>query len=174
MTGRPWTDETLRRAREAFLTALASGASVTKACEAAGIGRATAYLWREGDAAFAAAWTVALEGGADLLEDEARRRAVDGVEKPVVAMGKVAKNDDGSVLKVREYSDTLLAMLLKAKRPGEYRERHVVDANITGKVELEHSADADFLAFAAALGGAAARPAGGAGDDGGMEGEGSA
>lgn len=134
--GKARTERTLLRARELFLEALAGGASITRSCEAAAIGRTTAYEWRAADEAFAKLWDDALEAGIDLLEDEARRRAVDGVERPVVAMGKIARNDDGTVLKIREYSDTLLALMLKAKRPKQYRERLDVNANHTGAVAL--------------------------------------
>jgi AcrR family transcriptional regulator len=139
--GKARTVRTLTRARELFVEALAGGASVTRSCEAAGVGRTTAYQWRKDDEAFAALWDDALEAGTDLLEDEARRRAVEGVERPVVAMGKIARNDDGTVLKIREYSDTLLALMLKAKKPKEYRDRLDVNANHTGTVNLTVSSD---------------------------------
>ena len=141
MSGKARTDRTLTRAREVFVTTLAGGQSITKACEAARISRSTAYVWRDADDAFKALWDEALEAGIDLLEDEARRRAVEGVERPVVAMGKIARNDDGSVLKIREYSDTLLALLLKAKRPDQYRERVDVNAKHSGGVTLNVTPD---------------------------------
>lgn len=141
MTGKARTDRTLLRAREVFIEALAGGASITKAAAAASVGRRTVYEWREADTDFAALWEEALESGIDLLEDEARRRAVEGVEKPVVAMGKIARNDDGTVLKIREYSDTLLALMLKAKKPKEYRDRLDVNAKHTGAVSLTVTSD---------------------------------
>jgi hypothetical protein len=52
----------------------------------------------------------------DQLEEEARRRAVDGVLKPVFQRGR-------QVGRIREYSDVLLVTLLKGKRPDTYRER---------------------------------------------------
>lgn len=144
MVGKAWTERTLTHARETFIVALAKGASITKSCELAGIGRSTAYEWREADEAFAALWDEALEAGIDRLEDEARRRAVEGVEKPVVAMGKIARNDDGSVLMIREYSDTLLALMLKAKKPSEYRDRSTHDVNIAGINVTFDSADSEL------------------------------
>lgn len=141
MAGKARTDRTLTHARETFITTLAGGASITKSCQVAGIGRTTAYEWRDADPAFKVLWDEALESGIDLLEDEARRRAVEGVERPVVAMGKIARNDDGSVLKIREYSDTLLALMLKAKKPKEYRDRLDVNANHTGAVALTVAPD---------------------------------
>lgn len=141
MAGKARTDRTLLRARELFLEALAGGASITRSAQAAAVGRTTVYEWREADEAFAAAWDDALEAGSDLLEDEARRRAVEGVERPVVAMGKIARNDDGTVLKIREYSDTLLAMMLKAKKPKEYRDRLDVNAKHSGGLTLNVTSD---------------------------------
>lgn len=59
---------------------------------------------------FAAAWDWAEREAADLLHKEARRRAVDGVEKSVFYKGE-------EIDVVREYSDTLLALLLKSTHP---------------------------------------------------------
>lgn len=52
-----------------------------------------------------------------MLEQEARRRAVDGVED-------FRLDRDGGEHTFRRYSDTLLIFLLKAKRPDVYRERY--------------------------------------------------
>jgi hypothetical protein len=46
--------------------------------------------------------------GADALEAEAWRRAVDGVPEPLVSGGKVVRNDDGQPLAIRRYSDSLI------------------------------------------------------------------
>ena len=61
--------------QKAFLAALQNTGSVTQAAEAARISRVTAYELRKLDPAFATLWDQALETGADLLADEARRRA---------------------------------------------------------------------------------------------------
>lgn len=123
-----------------FLQALASGCTVSEAAQAAGITSSTAYNLRRNDADFAEAWRVALEDSTDVLEREARRRAIDGVEEPVVYQGQLtpvferdehgqvvttedgkpvqARNADGSLrwLTVRKPSDALLALLLKGRR----------------------------------------------------------
>ena len=107
-----------RRVRDwkpAFLAALARSANVRLSASAACISRKTAYEHREKDAAFAAAWDTALEEACDLLEAEARRRAVEGVDDGVWYKGK-------KVGKLIRYSDTLLIFLLKAHRPEKYRE----------------------------------------------------
>lgn len=128
MTGKAWTERTLQRAREKFLHTLSRGLSVTAACEAAKIGRSTVYQWRDTDPEFAAAWVEALESGTDLLEDEARRRAYAGTDRPVFYEGKQC----GAI---REYSDTLMCLLLKARRPTVYRER--IDHAHSGHLSLE-------------------------------------
>jgi hypothetical protein len=53
------------------------------------------------------------------LEDEALRRAVEGVEEPVYQGGK-------QVGVIRKYSDALLMFLLKAARPEKYRENYSI------------------------------------------------
>jgi hypothetical protein len=98
-----------------FLAALSQSPNVSGACAAAGIERSTAYRHRDSDPAFAAAWEDAMEQSTDDLAGEAYRRARHGTEKPVFHMGARC----GAV---REYSDTLTIFLLKAHRPGVYRE----------------------------------------------------
>jgi hypothetical protein len=117
------TDRTITHAREAFLSALMRGLSVTGAAIHANLPRRTIYDWRNADTEFRTAWDDALEYGSDRLEDEAFRRAHDGVEKPLVSGGKLVKDDDGVSLRIREYSDTLMCLLLKSRRPEKYRDR---------------------------------------------------
>ena len=101
---------------EAFVEALRLGASIAKAARAAGYSRASIYEWRQADEAFRAAWEEALEEGTDRLEDEAFRRAHDGVPKAVFYKGD-------RIATVQEYSDTLTIFLLKARRPEKFKER---------------------------------------------------
>ena len=99
-----------------FLAALAATCNVTRACEAAGLGRRTAYEWRESDPEFAARWENARRIGAEALEDECMRRATEGVEEPVFFQGVECGT-------VRRYSDTLAIFLLKGAMPEKYREK---------------------------------------------------
>jgi hypothetical protein len=101
---------------EKFLKSLRRYGNVTKAARAAKVGRRTAYEWREDDDEFAKAWDEALEEASDHLEAEAYRRAVTGTLKPVHYQGK-------KVDTVREYSDSLLTLLLKANRPEKFKDR---------------------------------------------------
>jgi len=115
----------LTRARqERFLQALANTGSVTAAIAVAGTSRTRVYELRRSDPEFAASWDEAEEIATDRLEDEARRRAVEGVPEPLVSAGKVVRDDDGQPIAVRRYSDNLLLALLKAHRPPR-RERSV-------------------------------------------------
>lgn len=110
-----------------LLDMLATGKSVYKAASAAGIARSTAYEWRDTDPEFKARWEEALEAGIDAMEDEAHRRAVEGVTKPVYYQGVVCGE-------VQEYSDTLLIFQLKARRPEKYREN--VNHNHSGAISV--------------------------------------
>jgi hypothetical protein len=117
------TSKTDRRAartpwRHAFLDSLAEGAPVRAAAQRAGVARSTVYAHRDTDPEFAEAWDDAYMAGNDLLEDEAHRRAVDGVEQPVMYRGQV-------VASVREYSDQLLTFLLRGRRPDVYGTQRV-------------------------------------------------
>ena len=131
------TKATRQRARETFLTELAARGNVSAAAAAAGLSRVTFYEWRSADSAFAAAWDEALETAIDAMELEARRRAVEGVEKPLI--GRVGKDQDGIITVIREYSDSLMTLLLKAHRPEKYRER--TDVQHHGTIEIEYVND---------------------------------
>jgi hypothetical protein len=103
--------------QRAFLAAFRNTGNVRLACEAANVGRSSHYRWLNRDPAYREAFAVAKEEVADLLEAEAYRRAVEGVEKPV---GWYKGKPGGYV---REYSDTLLIFLLKGLRPEKYGDR---------------------------------------------------
>lgn len=107
-----------------ILDILASGMSVKAAAAAAGVDRTTALRWKNEDPEFRKAWEDAVEAGADVLEDEAFRRARDGVQKPVYQGGELVGH-------VQEYSDTLMQLLLRGRRPGRYKDR--VSTELTGK-----------------------------------------
>jgi hypothetical protein len=111
----------------AYLLTLSWCGNVTLAAKAAGVDRSMIYKWRNGvagrpndhgDEAFRAAEKIAKEMAADRLEEEAWRRAVDGVDEPV----GFYRGEPGAW--VKRYSDTLLIFLLKGLRPEKYRERY--------------------------------------------------
>lgn len=112
----------------AFLEALAHGFSVTKASTLSGLPRRTAYNHRKSEPDFAALWDEAIEAGTDIVEDEALRRAVEGTEDPVFYQGE-------QVGSVTRYSDSLLVMLLKARRPEKYKDRQAHEHS--GSLDIE-------------------------------------
>lgn len=118
-----WTKAT----RELFLEALSLGFSIGHSAAKAGISRSRVYQLRKEDEEFARDWDEAEEKGSDYIEDEARRRAVEGVTKPVFYQGDVCGY-------VQEYSDTLLIQILKARRPDKYREN--VNHNHSGSISV--------------------------------------
>jgi hypothetical protein len=142
--GRALTDRARLRARDAFLAELALRGNISDAARAAGVSRRTPYEWRDADPDFAAAWQEALETAIDAMEREAHRRAFEGTSKPII--GRVGKDEDGILtdsageeIYIREYSDSLATLLLKAHRPEKYRER--TDVQHSGAVQIEYVND---------------------------------
>lgn len=116
--------------QERFLTALANTGVVRVASAFSGAGRSTAYRERDRNPSFAEAWDDAMDDACDLMELEARRRAMNGVERPVSI--RVGTDDQGRPLyklhSITEYSDTLLIFLLKGARPERYRNGYDIKA----------------------------------------------
>lgn len=109
--------------KRAFLEAFARCGNVSRATEAIKIGCKTHYDWLnreyEDKEEYAAAFKEAKERAFDVLEAEARRRAVEGVEEPVYREGRCV----GTVTK---YSDLMLIFLMKGMRPDIYRDNYQV------------------------------------------------
>lgn len=106
-----WTSKN----KERFLEKLKETGNVTLSARLIGLGRSRAYDYRAEDKEFAALWEEAEAEAADLLEEEARRRAVAGVENPVFHKGEIVGH-------VTSYSDLLLIFLLKGLRPEKFRD----------------------------------------------------
>lgn len=102
--------------KKRFLELYMMTAHVGKTCEILGMVRRTVYHWKQTDEQFRKDFEMADKVALSVLEDEATRRATYGVEKPVYQGGKL-------VGWTREYSDTLLIVLLKARAPHKYKER---------------------------------------------------
>lgn len=112
--------------------ALADCGNITKSCEKIGISRVTPYLWRDKDEEFKKAWEEAEWIAAGLLEEEARRRALEGWDEPVYQGGDLIGT-------IRKYSDTLAIFLLKGLKPERYREKfaHELTGPGGGPVKIE-------------------------------------
>ena len=111
-----------------FIEVLRETGNVTLAAQHAGQSRNQVHDVRQRSKRFAAQWDNALEEATDLLEAEARRRALTGIDKPVFYKGKVV----GST---KKYSRPLLMFLLEAHRPQKFRDG--------GKVEQPGATDVD-------------------------------
>jgi len=112
-----WTDQQ----RAAFLARFAETGNVSDAARWAAVSRSSVYALRLADEEFARRWAEAQDQAIDGLEMEARRRAVEGVEQPVLYAGKPVHDDEGDPITVRHYSDRLLELLLKARRPESFK-----------------------------------------------------
>ncbi|MES2136116.1 MAG: hypothetical protein V4502_03525 [Pseudomonadota bacterium] len=105
----------------AFLAAYRQTASITKAAAAAKVDRKVHYQWLAKWPGYKAAFQNAQEEAAQLLEDEAVRRATEGTLEPVFYQGIKC----GAV---RRYSDSLMQFLLRGFKPAKYSSK----AEITG------------------------------------------
>lgn len=90
-----------------FLSSLRTCGIPSIAARTVGRGEVVFRREKSKNPAFSDAWDWAMREAADLMKAEARRRAVDGIDKPVFYQG-----DECAV--IREYSDSLLIALLKA------------------------------------------------------------
>ena len=124
----------------AFLAAYESCGSVLHAARAAGIDRHTHYDWLrepgENGKRYRRRFRQSKKYATDALEVEARRRAVEGVNEPVIYKGELAGiwvNKQGDrvpegtrgakfvPLTVKKFSDVLLMALMNANNPKKFR-----------------------------------------------------
>lgn len=109
--------------QERFLASFVLSGSILHACRATKIHRQTHYYWLRVDPTYAARFEQGRHLAVQTLEDEAVRRAVEGIRRPVIHNGvQVVANVNGvrEPLWENEYSDTLLMFLLKALAPHKY------------------------------------------------------
>lgn len=116
----------LKREQRAFLAAYERVGNLSAAASAAQVWRQRHYEWME-EEDYANAFAEAQETAIDVLETEAVRRAVFGVDEPQVHKGHIQYNDDGTPVTVKKYSDVLLIFLLKGCRPHKYRDNYSVE-----------------------------------------------
>lgn len=129
----------------AFLAAYSKTGNITRAAKLSGTARSQHYEWMR-DGEYAEAFAQANAEACELLESEARRRAMQGVDEPVVYQGGFTypqkKNEEGEwvpdykakPLTIRKYSDTLLIFLMKGAMPNKYRDNATVE--VKGNVSL--------------------------------------
>lgn len=114
-----------------FLHFLAERGRVLESARLAGFKDADAlYYRRKHDEEFATAWQEALDRAGDMFEDEASRRAVEGVKKDVYYKGEVVGEEV-------VYSDGLLAKLMDGSKPDKYqRKKDAAQTNVHVQVGL--------------------------------------
>lgn len=111
-----------RRTQGRFLRAYreSTGTSDAKLCKELHISAKTLSNWKINDPLFKIKYLEAKEEvdakRLENMEAELYRRAVEGVDTPLVSMGKVVET-------VKKYSDTLLLAALKAELPSKYEKK---------------------------------------------------
>ena len=121
-----------------FLQSLAQTGNVTLSAHKINMSRKHMYEYykavdKDGNflhPAFRDAWDDAIEVSIDILEAEARRRAEEGIDKPVGFFQGVSQTT------VKEYSDSLLMFLLRALRSKKYMDRREVHGEETVKLTV--------------------------------------
>lgn len=117
---------------------LEKGYSLGFASEKASIHYRTLKSWRKDDPEFNARVEEAIERGTDVFEDEARRRAVEGVDEPVFQGGDLVGHK-------RVYSDALMQMTLGGRR-AKYGKRNVELSGPNGApAVIHHKIEVEFV-----------------------------
>lgn len=121
----------LKAKQRAFLKAYEVSLSIRKASEVSKVDRGQCARWRKESEDFDEAFLLTEESAIELIEEEARRRAVDGVKRQRFGPRGTPIRDEetGELIYERVYSDKLLLALLKRHRPQEYSDNHNVTAN---------------------------------------------
>jgi hypothetical protein len=138
------SDKDLHQKR--FLEAFEVSCSIQKAARWANIHRQTHYDWMRKDATYPARFAEARERATQTLQDEAVRRAVEGVRRPVLYRGKQVYIQGKPLFDI-EYSDQLLIRLLEAFNPEKYGRRFEqinlmdIDADKLTPAQLDKIAD---------------------------------
>ena len=133
------------RLKQRFLEGMIQFGAIKKACEHAGISPTLYYYWTDPkwsagrstcyyDEDFVHEVALAKEAYRDVLREEARRRGVDGVLKPV--FGSLGYREGSGVIgHVTEYSDRLLELLMKMHLP-EAKDKPPEDQGGSGLTKL--------------------------------------
>jgi hypothetical protein len=128
--------------KKVFIETYRQVGNITVAAETAGVSRPTYYVWMEHDESFALAVREAEIEAVERLEEEARRRAVEGVRREE---GVFYKGIQIATKVVTEYSDTLLIFLLKGAKPEKYKDRQELSGKVSIEVQKEMEAALDRL-----------------------------
>lgn len=119
------------RSQDRFLEAFATCANVLRASRWAKVNRTAHYFWLDTDPTYSARFKAAERRAARTLEDEAVRRAHEGLRRPVLYQGKPVRIN-GEILYEHEYSDSLLIQLLKAYNRERFGDKQQVSLQWNG------------------------------------------
>ncbi len=113
--------------QDVFIASIEKDPSVKHASLKAKVTKSTIYEERDKDPKFAQRWAEAAQAGVDELEASVFVRAKNGISRGVwrTVKGKAVK-----VETVYEYSDALAMFMLRAHKPGRYRE--TIRSEVTG------------------------------------------
>jgi hypothetical protein len=120
--------------KRAFLQSYEQHGYVGRAASEAGVHRTTVYDWLKSDPEFAADVETAEKAVLERMEEEADRRAIQGMRKPVFYRGDVCGH-------VQEYSDNLLMFRMKALAPEKYRDRQSIEHSGPDGGPIRHKAE---------------------------------
>jgi hypothetical protein len=109
--------------KRAFLYTLIRLTYKGKACAYAGVAPSTVSGWRKDDAVFRALEELAEAILVEAFEAELDRRAFEGVQKPVFGKLEGPHSGNGVIGYVREYSDRLAEIRMRALAPERYRDK---------------------------------------------------
>jgi len=140
------TNKELRQA--AFLQAYSLTGVIGTACQAVGVSRTTVRKWREDDEVFEERFADAFEDAVDPVEEELRKRAMLGFEKPVIYQGmpmwrrdpltgEVLLDDDFNPIPLTEpvQNNDLLKLYIAANR-GKYNPKTTLEHQGPGGTSL--------------------------------------
>jgi hypothetical protein len=130
-------DKRASKKQRMLIAFVVTAGNVTRAAKAAGIDRDTHYAWLKDDSEYAASYRDCVPNAAGVLEDEARRRAVEGTLKGVYHKGALV---DMEV----EYSDRLLIQLLKAHHPAHKPTLTIDGRGKNGAIAIEQTTAEDL------------------------------
>lgn len=127
----------LKGTKRAFLLAFSRCGNITTAAKIADVDRTVHYTWLKNDSDYGPLFRLAAEEADEYLEEEARRRAVEGVRR-LRFQGGVALRDPvtGQPYYEHEYSDTLLIFLMKGRMPDKYKDNH--NLHVKGGLNHQH------------------------------------
>ncbi len=115
-----------RAQQDAFLEQFAAIGVITAACKLVGIDRQRHYEWMAASDKYpdyAERFANAVEEAADRAEAEMVRRGIQGWEEPVYGKLPGRETGFGVIGSRRLFSDRMLELCLKARRPEKFRER---------------------------------------------------